>query len=279
MTQSVEAVGAPLGPGSLTWKYHGDRLGLLLLWRTGTLQNMHPAVNSALQEMSNFFVDPWDRLFRSLPPIAGVIYDVDPHATGTAVRDFHRSIKGADDGHGRRWSALTPEVFWWTHVTFVESIIAVNEVFGTPLSETEKDQLVRESVTWWQRYGLSMRPVVETWAEFEAYFERMLAEELEHNATTRWAMTAVDQAIPAPPYVPGPLWKVIRGPTMRLNVWLGAGLLPPRAREILELPWTARDQRMLDAIAFGVRHIWPLLPERVRYQPRAYAAMRRTAAA
>jgi uncharacterized protein (DUF2236 family) len=58
MTQPLEPAGAPLGPGSLTWKYHGDRLGLLLLWRTGTLQNMHPAVNSALQQMSNFFDNP-----------------------------------------------------------------------------------------------------------------------------------------------------------------------------------------------------------------------------
>jgi uncharacterized protein (DUF2236 family) len=172
---------------------------------------------------------------------------------------------------------LSPEVFWWTHVTFVESIIAINEVFGTPLTEADKDQLVREGVTWWQRYGLSMRPVVGSWAEFEAYFERMLAEELENNATTRWAMTAVDQAIPAPPRVPGPVWNVIRRPTMRFNVWLGAGLLPPRAREILDLRWTARDQRMLDMIAFGVRHLWPLLPARVRYQPRAYEAIRRTA--
>jgi uncharacterized protein (DUF2236 family) len=71
--------------------------------------------------------------------------------------------------------------------------VAANEVFGTPLTETEKDQLVREGITWWRRYGLSMRPVVGTWAEFQAYFDRMLTEELEHNATTRWAMSAVDQ--------------------------------------------------------------------------------------
>ena len=68
-TESTAPVGAPLGPGSLTWQHHGDRLALLMLWRTGTLQNMHPAVNSALQQMSNFFEDPWDRLFRSMPPI------------------------------------------------------------------------------------------------------------------------------------------------------------------------------------------------------------------
>jgi uncharacterized protein (DUF2236 family) len=278
-TDTDTVVSAPLGPGSLTWRHHGDRLGLLLLWRTGTLQNMHPAVNSALQQLSTFFEDPWDRLFRSIPPIAGVIYDEDAEKTAGEVRDYHRDIKGSDDGHGRRWSALNPEVFWWTHVTFVEAIVATNEFFGTPLTLAEKDQLVRESVTWWQRYGLSMRPVVTTWAEFDAYFQHMLEHELEHNETTRWAMSAPEQAIPAPPFVPGPVWKVLRWPTMKANVWLGAGLMPPKARETLELNRSTRDQYALDAMSFIVRAVWPRLPERVRYQPRAYEAIRRVRSA
>jgi uncharacterized protein (DUF2236 family) len=218
-------------------------------------------------------------LFRSIPPIAGVIYDEDPEATAGEVRDYHRDIKGSDDGHGRRWSALNPEIFWWTHVTFIEAIVATNEFFGTPLTLAEKDQLVREGITWWQRYGLSMRPVVSTWAEFEAYFQHMLDHELEHNETTRWAMSAPEQSIPPPSFVPGPLWKVLRRPTMKFNVWLGAGLMPPKARETLELEWSARDQLALDAMSFVIRQVWPRLPEIVRYQPRAYAAIRRVRAA
>ncbi len=274
----VEPVGAPLGPDSLTWKFHGDRRGLLFLWRSGTLQNMHPAVNSALQQHSNFFADPWDRLFRSIPPIVGVIYDERGDDTGGQVRDFHKPIKGEDDGHGRRYSALTPDVFWWTHVTFVETIIAFNEYFGTPLTLAEKEQLVAEGVTWWQRYGLSMRPALGTWAEFDAYFQHMLDHELEHNATTRWAMSATEHPMPAPPHVPRRLWKFLERPTLTFNMWLGNGLLPPRAREILGITWSPRDERRLRRLGAVVRRIWPLLPERVRYQPRAYAGIKRAAA-
>jgi uncharacterized protein (DUF2236 family) len=121
--------------------------------------------------------------------------------------------------------------------------------------------------------------VVTTWAEFDAYFQHMLEHELEHNETTRWAMSAPEQAIPAPPFVPGPVWKVLRWPTMKANVWLGAGLMPPKARETLELNWSTRDQYALDAMSFIVRAVWPRLPERVRYQPRAYEAIRRVRSA
>ncbi|WP_019876389.1 oxygenase MpaB family protein [Sporichthya polymorpha] len=277
--KSEAKVGAPLGPGSLTWKYHGDRRGLLFLWRTGTLQNMHPAVNSALQQKSNFFDNPWDRLFRSIPPILGVVYDDRPDDTGAQVRDFHREIKGDDDGHGRCWSALSPDTFWWTHVTFVETILAINEFFGTPLTDEEKDQLVKEGVTWWRRYGLSERPVIDNWADFEAYFHHMLDHELEHNATTRWAVTADQQSIPAPPGIPGPVWKVLEWPTSRFNRWLGAGLMPPKAREILGLEWRTRDQVALRVMGEVVRRTWPLLPAKVRLNPRAYDAIKRAEAA
>jgi uncharacterized protein (DUF2236 family) len=270
---------APLGPGSLTWKYHGDRRGLLFMWRTGTLQNMHPAVNSALQQKSNFFDNPWDRLLRSIPPIMGVVYDDRPDETGAQVRDFHRDIKGEDDGHGRRYSALNPDTFWWTHVTFVETIVAINEFFGTPLTQAEKDQLVAEGVTWWKRYGLSMRPVVSTWEEFQAYFDHMLTHELEHNATTRWALTADQQSMPPPPGVPGIAWKLLERPTSKFNRWLGNGLMPPKAREILDLEWHTRDEIALRILGQVVRRTWPFLPARVRYQPRAYDAIKRAEAA
>lgn len=266
--------GAPIGPGSLTWRHFGDRRGLMFLARTGTLQNMHPAVGAALQQHSNFFDDPWDRLFRSLPPIMGVVYDPPDVATGTTVRDLHTDLKGTDS-HGRRYHALHPDVFWWTHATFVESIIAGQEYFGTPLTPVEKDQLIAESVTWWQRYGLSMRPVLTTYAEFEAYWQRMLDEELERNATTDYALAMDTVLLPPPPLVPWFVWPLVRRPLMRFNGWLLNALMPERAREILGLVWTDRDERRFRRFAGHVRRVWPLVPRRLGTHPRAYVNMRR----
>jgi uncharacterized protein (DUF2236 family) len=128
--------GLPIGPDSLTWRWLGDRRLLLFLARTGTLQNMHYAVGAALQDHSDFFADPWDRLLRSIPPILGVIYDPPEMATAIAVRDYHKDLKGTDP-KGRRYHALNPEVYWWTHATFIEVIVAMNDHFGTPLTGEE----------------------------------------------------------------------------------------------------------------------------------------------
>ncbi|UFS95820.1 oxygenase MpaB family protein [Nocardia huaxiensis] len=94
-----DAIGAPLGPGSLTWKFFGDHRAKLFLGRSGTLQNMHPAVGAALQQHSNFFDDPWDRLLRSLPKIEDSVYDPPESGAAARVRDYHRDIKGVDH-HG-----------------------------------------------------------------------------------------------------------------------------------------------------------------------------------
>ncbi|MGW5054014.1 oxygenase MpaB family protein [Actinokineospora sp. NPDC004072] len=264
---------APLGPGSLTWRLLGDTRGLLCLGRIGTLQNMHPAVGAALQDHSDFFANPLDRLLRSIPPILGVVYDPPGSGTGALVRGYHTRLAGTDS-RGRRYHALNPDVFWWTHATFIEGIIAVNERFGTPLTPAEKDQLVAEGVTWWQRYGLSMRPVVDNYADFAAYWDRMLAEELEANATTDFAIDMVNARIPAPRFVPGPVWALVRDPVVRFGAWLSVGLLPPRARDILGLAWTDRQERRLAAVAAVVRAVWPRLPRRLRWFGRARANLR-----
>lgn len=264
---------APLGPGSLTWHHFGDTRGLLCLGRIGTLQNMHPAVGAALRDHSDFFDNPLDRLFRSMPPILGVVYDPPGSDTGAVVRGFHTQLTGKDS-RGRRYHALRPDVFWWTHATFVEGIIAVNEFFGTPMTRAEKERLIAEGVTWWKRYGLTTRPVIDNYADFEAYWERMLAEELEPNSTTDYAVNLVEARIPPPAFVPAPVWALVRNPVVRFGSWLSAGLLPPRAREILGLTWTARDQRRFDAVAAVVRWTWPKLPRRLRYLDRAYTNMR-----
>ncbi len=46
-------------------------------------------------------------------------------------------------------------------MTFVEMVIAINDLFGTPLTAAEEGSLIREAVTWWRRYGLSERPVID----------------------------------------------------------------------------------------------------------------------
>src|SRR4051794_1673133 len=176
MLSDGTATPTPLGPGSLTWRYFGDARGLLFAVRAGVLQAMHPAISAALQQHSDFFENPWNRLLRSAPPIIGVVYDGERAArTGTWIRDEHKAIKGTD-AHGRGYHALSPDAFYWAHATFFESMICVQGRLGNPLPRADRERLYHESIQWYALYGLSMRPVPPHYAAFEDYWRHMLAD-------------------------------------------------------------------------------------------------------
>ncbi|SHT70491.1 Uncharacterized protein conserved in bacteria [Mycobacteroides abscessus subsp. bolletii] len=269
---------SPIGPGSLTWRIFGQRTVWLLAPYSGTLQNMHPAVGQSLQQVSNFLDDPMDRFLRSIPPIMGVIYDDPESQTGQLVRDFHREVKG-ELPDGRRYHALDPDTFWWTHATFIDAVISLEEFFGTPLTGAQKDQVIREGVTWWQQYGLSMRPVIDNYADFRAYWYHMHDHVLESNKTTEFAVgrlgkIAIPKTFPVP--IPEPAWNLLLEPiARRMTPWLMSAMMTPRGREILDLSWSRRDQRLFSLLQAIVRTVWPRVPQRLKYFPRAYAGIQR----
>ena len=175
----------PLGPDSLTWKYFGDWRGMLQGPWAGSMQNMHPQLGAAVEQHSIFFMERMPRLFRSLYPIGGVVFDGDrAPMTGAEVRDYHIGIKGVDD-QGRRYSALNPDVFYWAHATFFMGTILAAERFGGGLTEDQKRQLFDEHITWYRMYGMSMRPVPKTWEDFQVYWDHMCRNVLENNWAAR----------------------------------------------------------------------------------------------
>ncbi len=259
----------PLGPDSLTWKLFGDIRTGLLAGRTATLQAMHPGVGAVLWDSSHFRWELVDRLLRSAAPILGVIYDEPALGTGVAVRDVHKGMVGTDTA-GRRWHALKPELFYWVHATFVESMVATQEHFGTPLTRTEKDQLIAESPAYWSAYGVrAPREHWVDWADFESYWNHTIEHELERNKTTDFVFRNPAAMRPRPAKVPSPLWSVMHRPTRRGFTWLTTGLLPDHARQILEEDWSTADSRALSATSAVIRRAWPLIPEDRRYLPRA----------
>src|SRR3954451_20170911 len=92
-----KAVGAPLGPGSLLWSIAGDPRGLIPGTSAGIMQLMLPGLGAGVTDHSNFFADPFDRIFRSIPYIWGSIFaadDAEGDTRGRTIRDFHPDIKG-----------------------------------------------------------------------------------------------------------------------------------------------------------------------------------------
>jgi uncharacterized protein (DUF2236 family) len=263
------SLGAPLGPGSLTWRYLGDARNVLLAGRAGILQTMHPAIDAGVREHSDFFVNPLNRIIRSAGPILGVVYDEDWKLTGHTVRDFHRPIKGTMRD-GSRYAALDPDTYYWAHATFFEAQIATQELFGTPLSGAEKERLYAESITWYERYGLSMRPVPPDYAAFERYWADMLAHVLEPTSLARASIRKPKRRLPSPyRRIEGPAWAILHPLVLSSSTWLTRGTLPPQAQAILDISWSRSDELALNGLCRLIRAAWPIVPSRFSRLPHA----------
>ena len=273
---AAEQVRAPLGPDSLTWRYFGDRRMVLLGPRAAVLQNMLPALGQGVEDHSVWFAETLARLERSIPPIYNTVYGADPVTSGHEVRDFHRTIKGRLPD-GSLYSALHPETYYWAHACFVEHLITATDTFIRPLGRAEREQLFAESVTWFERYGVSARGTPRTYAEFEAWFDRMLEQRLVAHRTATYGVGYATKGWPRPRKLSRPVWWLVRRPVDAISSSLTIGGMPPRAREILGLPWDERRERRYRRFARTCRRLAPLydrLPARWRLHPiplRAFA--------
>jgi uncharacterized protein (DUF2236 family) len=267
----------PLGPDSLTWRYFGDHRMALLGPRAAVLQNMLPTLGQGVEEHSVWFDETLARLQRSIPPIFETVYGADAEATGHRVRDFHRDIKGKMPD-GSPYSALNPATYYWAHATFVEHMVVATDTFIHRLSEDELDRVVAESVTWFERYGVSARGIPTTWAEFRTYFDDALAQRLVAHRTARYGVGYATKGWPRPKQVPRILWWIIRRPVNAFSSFLTIGGLPARARDLLDLPWDDRRERRYQRFASACRALAPLydrLPARWRMHPIPVRSFRR----
>jgi uncharacterized protein (DUF2236 family) len=264
----------PLGPDSLTWKYFGDlRTGMMGIW-IGAIQNMYPELGAGVEEHSIVLREPLQRVARSVYPIMGVVYDGERAAqTCEQIKRYHDTIKGIDTA-GRRYHALNPDTFYWAHATFFMLVIKVAEYFCGGLTEAEKRQLFDEHVQWYRMYGMSMRPVPESWEEFQKYWDRVCRDELEINQAT---LDIFQIRIPKPKFIlmPTPIWDQLFKPLVAGQRWIAAGLFEPAVREKAGIRWTPGDEVLLRVFGKLVELAFLAVPDEIRLHPRALAAYRR----
>ena len=266
-TTRRRAEGAPLGPGSILWTIAGDPRGLIPGTAAGIVQLMLPGLGAGVTDHSNFFDDPFDRIFRSIPYIWGSIFAADDDEggeRGRTIRDFHPEIKGTDH-RGTRYHALDPEIFWWAHATFTWEFFRAAELFfARPLRRPEREQLYAESVTWYRRYGVSDRPVPLTLRDFRARFDQICREELELTPAVQWVLdpTSNPGARAEAIRLPGPLSALdgvanhLGSELLRVLVY---GVMPDVVRRRFEFSWTNQDRLAFAATCAALRTMGPAI--------------------
>ncbi len=271
-----DSMPAPLGPDSLTWKYFGQWTGMLQGPWAGSMQNMHPQLGAAVKDHSIFFMERMPRLYRSVYPIGGVVFDGDrAPKTGAQVRDYHIGIKGVDE-QGRRYSALNPDVFYWAHATFFKSVLLTAERFRGGLTDDQRRQLFDEHVTWYRMYGMSMRPVPESWEEFQEYWDHMCNNVLENNWAAREVLDLSTMTKhPSLEWIPDWLWRINLKVMERFFLFVTVGLYDPPVRRLMGYTWSPRQEFLHRRFGELVHLVTKLTPKRRMMHPRKRSAFDR----
>ncbi|WP_040522745.1 oxygenase MpaB family protein [Gordonia araii] len=292
MTTNVSSVASSekLGSSSLLWRWAGDMRIAFTGGTAGLLQTMDPAIGYALIDHSNFFADPVDRVFRSLPSILGTVYDDLASGTGVKVRDLHRDIKGTQPD-GVRYHALNPTTFWWAHATFQVMVEqTVDRYSRYRLTDAEREQLYQEGCEWYRRYAMSEQPLPPNRAAFQQEWDRYCREVLTPNPASDYLMKVIEgRAVPdmsKSPHLPvSPLLKPVArlalptlpmraalAPPMRLTIYGG---LPPEVRKRFGIRWNWADELAYRALLRAVPTAWPLIPVSWRWHPNSHSGWRR----
>jgi uncharacterized protein (DUF2236 family) len=263
-------------PDSLTIRSSGDIRSYLVAGRTFLMQVAHPAVGAGVWELSNFRRDPWHRL-RELDK-SGRNFTFSgaeaSRAEGKRLRSLHRDIQGFDT-RGRKYHSLEPHVYGWVHTVFLDSIVTMHSLYGTPLTRAQQEQLFIEWRQAGRMFGLKDSDMPDSIDAYWRYYEHMIQTELEYTPVVEFMLR--NEQPPAPPplkNVPW-LWKQLWKPLGKASRALTLASLPPsyRAKIAAHQPWTEADERTQARFQAFVRNTVPLLPERLRFTVPARAAM------
>jgi uncharacterized protein (DUF2236 family) len=210
------------GPGSLTWRIHGDPTAMVGGLRALLLQALHPGAVALLSARSNFRDDPWLRFQRTSQYVATVSFAptavVD--AAAAQVRAVHAHL-GVDD----------PEQLAWVHVCLVDSFLTAADAAGLPLSARDRDTYVCEQVRAAELVGVAPERTPRSAAELAAF----LTDIRPRLAGTAQAREAARYVIAPPLPVPRRFVLPARLGWTTVST-LAVGLLPGWARRMYRLP-------------------------------------------
>ena len=214
------------GPGSATWRVHGDPSMLIGGLSALLLQTLHPLAMAGVAQHSNYREDPLGRLSRTGSFVTGTTYG----STETAerliklVKGIHRRVRGtAPDG--RPYAASDPDLVAWVHATEVANFLKAHQRFNPfPVRGDQADRYLHEMGVIAERLGAERIP--RTRVALRAYF-RDLRPELE----------AGEQCIDAVGFLTAPIrdGNPMLAPAHQVVIQAAIGLLPVWARDMLGL--------------------------------------------
>lgn len=241
-------------------RYLGDFRTLLTGGSAGVLQLMYPPIGTAVAAQSDFFDDPFGRVYRSVPQIWATVLSPDGALRAQKIRDLHKTIQGTD-AKGRSFHALDPETWWWAHATFTWEVFeAIRLFFPGGLSGVDVPRLYAESIEWYELYGVSARSVPPDYPAFLRKFAEVCESTLEMTPAAERTLAMAQAGKWRPPLVRRNFFDPLSKGAGRAIV---IGALPAIIRHRFAIPWSALDQKKFELACAVARRGFHYLPERV----------------
>jgi uncharacterized protein (DUF2236 family) len=267
------------GPGTQMWRINREAVLLGSGPAALLLQIAHPLVAEGVAAHSDFRADPFRRLRRTLRTTMDLVF-----GDGAAAEDaigrlngIHATVRGDVADPAARaatgasaYRALAPELLLWVQATLIVTSLRAYERWVGPVTADERETFWHEARTVGTRMGIPLAASPPDWPSLEAWFETMLRPGGPITVTPTALDLAPDILRPPLPLVPARLIDLAALP--------GLALLPPRLRDEFGVAWTARDQRLADALGLALRAWVAVVPRDWRAMPQARDAERRVRA-
>jgi len=262
------------GPDSISWRVQADPaagvggLGALFL------QALHPLAMAGVFEHSSYDADFWPRFQRTAQYVTTVNFGTtaDVAAVAARVRGLHSFVHGTDPVTGTRYSASSPELITWVHVTEVHGFLTAVQRAGLGLSPAEQDEYYREQVQAARLLGATEVPASR--AEVSEYLHQVRPQ-LVCTPTTRNGAGL----LLAPPMPLRVRWLIPARPAWACLAALGFCLMPRWARRLYRLPGLPTTDLGATMTLRALRLAALALPEQRRVGPMVLAARERARAA
>ena len=237
-------------PMPMVYRYLGDKRFAYTLPRALALQILQPGNAASLVQHVHGGI--WAHKSRAIGQMVYIAYS--NRDLTSVMRTAHAHVKGTDST-GHRYHSLNPELFYFQHATYVDTLFASIDIFHGGLSRDEKEQLYRECCLWYAKYDISDRAQPATYGEFTEYFDDYCATQLTRTPD---ADSLRHEALHPPTWYP----RKVPAAAIR-------AMLNPRAAQLLDVDVSVADRAALRAFATTTNLRLAMLPQKFRLIPSA----------
>jgi uncharacterized protein (DUF2236 family) len=256
---------APAPVAGISREVNGERVVLLGWGRAILLQLAHPLIAAGVYDHSSFRASPWtaaSRLHATVHAMLSLTFGTDDSRNGTlaAIRAIHRRVNGqlsqavGPYPAGTTYSAEDPELVEWVHLTLLESVPMVYDLFVAPLTAAQRDSYCEEAAGVALALGARESRVPRTAAAVGQHLQQAYAS---------GSIVVGPQARELAAIVLSPGIGRLVPPAAWLNRLVTTGLLPKHLRDQYGFTWSDRRQRALERVVPALRAVRRRAPERL----------------